>query len=133
MGREPEHVFFVGCYLSLGAVSPCGSSYLHVAGPSYVGVVRRGDPRSLKLVALPLRYSKARAPGPGPMTSATCAPITEGLKGKSVVLHTDSASAYKAQIDGVVHTSVVHPLKKIKGIWVHLWAPTQGAYWHANN
>ena len=87
---------------------------------SYVGMVKRGDPGSLKLIKLPIRKTKARAPGPGPITLKLWRPIAKQyLAGRSLILHTDSARAYKESIPCVQHTSVVHQLKKVKGKWVH--------------
>ena len=90
-----------------------------VAWVAYVGLVKRGDPRSLKLIRMPIRKTKARAPGPGPITLNIWRPLAKKyLAGRSLILHTDSARAYQEPIPGVQHTSVVHQLKKIKGKWV---------------
>eukprot|EP00971_Amphidinium_carterae_P212603 4219394-Amphidinium_carterae.1 len=97
---------------------PSGVASLPVMWVSYLGIVRRGDPTSLKLVRLPLRNTKARAPGTGPITSRIWAPHAQELVGSDTVMHTDSARAYKRPIAGVLHTSVVHQLKKVDGIWV---------------
>ena len=84
-----------------------------------MGLVKRGDPRSLKLIQIPIRMTKARAPGPGPITLNIWRPLAKKyLAERSLILHTDSARAYQEPIPGVQHTSVVHQIKKVKGKWV---------------
>eukprot|EP00971_Amphidinium_carterae_P204280 4053586-Amphidinium_carterae.1 len=75
---------------------------------SYVGMVERGNPASLELIQLPVRPTVLRSPGPGPITKALWLPIARKAftSGHKVVLHTDSARAYEADLPGVVHTSV---------------------------
>eukprot|EP00971_Amphidinium_carterae_P289205 5742381-Amphidinium_carterae.1 len=83
------------------AKMPSGDDRLPVLWISYLGIVRRGDPSSLKLVRLPLRKTKARAPGPGPITSRMWAPHAASLAGKNLIMHANSARAYKKKIEGV--------------------------------
>ena len=46
---------------------------------------------------------------------------TEGSANKDVVLHTDSARAYKMTLPGVIHDNVVHKKKTCGYSWkVHL-------------
>ena len=99
---------------------PSGDPEHPVAWISYVGLVKRGEPGSLKLIQMPIRKSKERAPGPGPITLQLWRPLAKKyLEGRSLILHTDSARAYKETIPSVKHTSVVHQKKKIKGKWIH--------------
>ena len=68
---------------------------------------------------MPLRSTKERAPGPGPITLALWRPIAaQYLSGRALILHTDSARAYKERIPMVRHTSVVHQLKKVGKKWI---------------
>ena len=90
-----------------------------VSWVSYVGLVKRGDPRSLKLIRMPLRSTKERAPGPGPITLALWRPIADQcLSDRPLMLHTDSARAYKERIPMVRHTSVIHQMKKVGKKWI---------------
>eukprot|EP00971_Amphidinium_carterae_P330954 6464267-Amphidinium_carterae.1 len=68
---------------------------------------------------MPIRETSARSPGPGPITSELWSDITRSSfnKGYPMVLHTDSARAYSRPIPDVYHTSVVHQLKRINGVW----------------
>eukprot|EP00971_Amphidinium_carterae_P348630 6490599-Amphidinium_carterae.1 len=86
----------------------------------YVGIVARGRPRSLRLHRLPVRNTDIRSPGPGPITVQQWLPLTRACftKGQECVLHTDSARAYSRDIPHVHHTSVVHQLKKVGGVWI---------------
>ena len=45
------------------------------------------------------------------------------LKGRNIILHTDSARSYKAKVAGVLHDSVVHQKKRVwkGGKWI--WQP----------
>ena len=89
-----------------------------VAWSGYIGIIRRGFPQTLKLIALPIRNTSERAPGPGPITKAMWTPIAHSIfKGKTAILHTDSARAYGMPLPGVTRTSVIHQLKKIDGVW----------------
>ena len=98
---------------------PSGKKEHPVSWIGYVGMVRRGHAATLVLEPLPIRNTRQRAPGPGPISSEEWAPIKEHyLANKNLVLHTDSARAYKAPITGVVHTRVVHQVKKVNGVWL---------------
>eukprot|EP00971_Amphidinium_carterae_P350891 6491793-Amphidinium_carterae.1 len=79
---------------------------------SYVGLVARGRPQSLPL-------SVARAPGPGPVRLDDWIPLTDCFApGDPIIMHTDSAKAYKKELPDIAHTAVVHQLKKISKVWV---------------
>eukprot|EP00971_Amphidinium_carterae_P077943 1541969-Amphidinium_carterae.1 len=72
-----------------------------VTWTQYLGMVRRGAPDSLIMIKLPDRVTSKRAPGPGPLLKDDWLPIAEQfLSGKDVVLNTDSARAYEAEIEG---------------------------------
>eukprot|EP00971_Amphidinium_carterae_P328022 6459699-Amphidinium_carterae.2 len=72
---------------------------------SYVGLVQRGVPTSLKLIQLPIRTTVARAPGPGSITKDLWLPIARKAFSTPhmVCLHTDSARAYNDELPGVPH------------------------------
>ncbi|CAE7519052.1 unnamed protein product [Symbiodinium sp. CCMP2592] len=56
-----------------------------------------------------------KAPGPGAIRKIEWQTLgNKLLKGRKVVLHTDSAKSYKAYIDGVIHDRVVHCKKRVK-------------------
>ena len=98
---------------------PSGNKDYPVSWIGYVGMVRRGHAHTLVLEPLPVRNTRQRAPGPGPISSEEWAPLKEHyLENNNLVLHTDSARAYKAPITGVVHTRVVHQVKKVNGVWL---------------
>eukprot|EP00971_Amphidinium_carterae_P260987 5177525-Amphidinium_carterae.1 len=69
---------------------------------------------------MPIRSTSMRSPGPGPITLAMWRPLTRScfVKGQPVVLHTDSARAYSLDVPDITHTSIVHQLKRINGVWV---------------
>ena len=94
---------------------------------SYIGMIQRGLPDSLKLYALPIKQTTRRAPGPGPIDSPTWQQISsEQFVGSKVVIHTDSARAYRAPVKGCLQTMVVHQLKKVDGQWVQpTWSTTK--------
>ena len=113
----------------------------------WVGMVQRGKPESLVLLRLTPpslvctirtectgtrecscvshttpRPTKKRSPGPGPIRRDDWKKISDRwLKGKHVILHSDSARAYKLKIPGVVHGSVVHKKRRVqvgkKWVW----------------
>ena len=98
---------------------PSGKSRAPMSWIGYIGLVSRGFPSSLVLEALPSKNTTVRAPGPGPISSAVWQPIaSRWLEHGNLVMHTDSARAYKAPIAGVHHTTVVHQLKKVEGRWI---------------
>ena len=99
-------------YPSRGRTNP-------VSWISHIGLVTRGEPRSLNLVRLPVGNTKARAPRPGPITLDLWRDLArEHLQSHELVLHLDSAPAYRMPIKGNLHTSVIHQVKKIDGKWV---------------
>ena len=65
--------------------------------------MRRGAPETLVLVKLPDRQTTSRAPGPGPLLRRDWLPIANYfLKGKQVILHTDSTRAYNIEAPGIL-------------------------------
>ena len=80
------------------------------------GVVQRGRPATLVLSRLHPNVTVKRAPGPGPIKLEEWMPFaTNRLRGKQVILHTDGARAYRAQLPGVIHDAVIHQTKKLVG------------------
>ncbi|CAE7375364.1 unnamed protein product [Symbiodinium sp. CCMP2592] len=66
------------------------------------------------------QLTKKRSPGPGPIRKDEWRNIADKwLKDKQIILHTDSAKAYKQKVRGVHHGSVVHQKKRVKvgGVW----------------
>ena len=97
---------------------PSGDARKPVAWISYLGMVQRGHPASLKLIPMPIKHTSAKAPGPGPIDLPTWQKIAEDhFVGSRVVIHTDSARAYRAPVAGCLQTLVVHQLKKVDGVW----------------
>jgi len=86
-----------------------------LAWENWLGLAKRGFPASLVLVRLRSRLTVARAPGPGPITEDEWRPIGEKfLAGKKIVLHSDSARAYrKCHFKGVVKDHVVHKKRRV--------------------
>ena len=71
----------------------------------------RGRPSSLVMTRLKPAMTVRRAPGPGAIRKFEWTPLAERhLRGRRVVLHTDSANAksYKIKMEGVYHDSVAH-------------------------
>ena len=76
--KEQSHInFFAGGGIPEIEIDECtftkfasGDKHKPIAWLGYVGLIRRGDPSSLKLIALPPRNTDERAPGPGPITKA---------------------------------------------------------------
>ena len=88
----------------------------------WLGMVARGKPSSLVLIRLPCMTTHKRAPGPGAIKKVHWTKIAKTwLKGRNIILHTDSARSYKAKVAGVLHDSVVHQKKRVwkgrKWIW----------------
>eukprot|EP00971_Amphidinium_carterae_P139541 2764882-Amphidinium_carterae.1 len=68
-----------------------------------------------------IRYTKARSPGPGPITKkewSEMAGHTIEDPVHDIVMNTDSARAYQMKFNKVHHTKVVHQKKKIGKVWV---------------
>ncbi|CAE7785106.1 unnamed protein product [Symbiodinium sp. CCMP2592] len=81
----------------------------------WAGVVQRGRPETLVLHRLNPKVTVKKAPGPGAIRKIEWQTLgNKLLKGRKVVLHTDSAKSYKAYIDGVIHDRVVHCKKRVK-------------------
>ena len=97
-----------------------GSDQKPISWVQYLAIIRRGHPASLILVLLPVRSTVRRAPGPGPILKAVWDEIAaKYVKDKgNIVIHTDSARAYRKVIPGTMHTAVVHQVKKVNGVWV---------------
>ena len=79
---------------------------------------------SLVLIQLPCVTTRKRAPGPGAIKKVHWTKIAKTwLKGRNIILHTDSARSYKAKVAGVLHDSVVHQKKRVwkGGKWI--WQP----------
>ena len=86
-------------------------------------IVERGAPGTLVLERLRPNITKARAPGPGAMRKRDWQPIAlKYIKGRSVVLHTDGAKAYRMKVPAVIHDNVVHAKKRClvggKVVWI---------------
>ena len=74
---------------------------------NYVGLVQRGRPSSLSTYSTSWRCHYKKGPGPGPIRLRDWQPIgRKFLSHKGVVLHTDSARAYKWKMPLVAHTRV---------------------------
>ncbi|CAE7227747.1 unnamed protein product [Symbiodinium sp. CCMP2592] len=70
----------------------------------WLGMVARGKPSSLVLIRLPCVTTRKRAPGPGAIKKVHWTKIANTwLKGRNIILHTDSARSYKAKVAGVLH------------------------------
>lgn len=88
----------------------------------WAGLVARGRPESLVLVRLKPPPTASRAPGPGAIRKVDWQPIANRwLKGRNIILHTDSARSYKAKVPGVLHDSVVHQKKRVKVRGKFVW------------
>ena len=71
------------------------------------------------LFRLPDRTTLQRSPGLGPIRLRDWRPYAKRLLSqRRVILHSDSARAYKYPIQGVPHVSVIHCKKKIDNKWV---------------
>lgn len=89
-----------------------------VVWDQFLGLQERGHPDTLVVVPLPQRCTSSRSPGPGPLLLRDWKPIADKwLRGRNVVLQTDSARAYSHQVPGVLHASVVHQKKMVGGTW----------------
>ena len=87
---------------------------------NWLGIIVRGDPTQLILEELPLRTTELRAPGPGPIMLEHWQPLSEKwLAGRKLIVHTDSAKAYKRKIRGCLHDAVVHKKRRVhmNGVW----------------
>jgi len=82
----------------------------------WAGMIERGRCDSLVLMKTHSGKTATRAPGPGAIKKHDWRPFAaKHLEGRRVVLHTDSAKSYKCKVPGVVHDSVVHCKKRVKG------------------
>ncbi|CAK9043074.1 Uncharacterized protein SCF082_LOCUS24686 [Durusdinium trenchii] len=75
----------------------------------------------------------------GPIAKRDWKPVAKKfLEGRSVILHTDGAKAYKTKIPGVIHDNVVHKKKRIvvrgkavgSAILARKVRAAQWTYWH---
>ena len=81
----------------------------------WCGIVQRGKPGTLVLHRLKPPLAALRAPGPGAVRKVEWKPIAKKwLEGKNVILHTDSAKSYRAQVPGMLHDRVVHKKTRVK-------------------
>eukprot|EP00959_Pyramimonas_sp_CCMP1952_P183195 3830111-Pyramimonas_sp.AAC.1 len=93
---------------------------------NWIGMVRRGHPNTLLLVRSTNGPTLARSPGPGPITKEQWRAISSiYFKNRHVVLHSDSARAYReVNIPGAVRDQVVHKKRRVynskkkKYIWL---------------
>ena len=91
----------------------------HVLWFNFLGMISRGRLDNLMLFRLPDRTTLKRSPGPGPIRLKDWRPYAKRLLSqRRVILHSDSARAYKHPIQRVPHVSVVHCKKKIENKWV---------------
>ena len=69
-----------------------------------MGIMERGDPKTLVIIYLPKRRTKKKSTGPGPLLKKVWKPIADKwLKNRRVILFTNSAKAYKYKVPGVKH------------------------------
>eukprot|EP00435_Cladocopium_sp_Y103_P058360 s234_g20.t1 len=81
----------------------------------WCGIVERGRPESLLLRRLRPEPSEKRAPGPGAIRKVEWESLaSKRLKDRQVILHTDAAKSYKAQVRGMLHGKVIHGKKRVK-------------------
>ena len=81
----------------------------------WCGIVQRGKPGTLVLHRLKPPLAALRAPGPGAVRKVEWKPIAKKwLEGKNVILHTDSAKSYRAQVPGMLHDRIVHKKTRVK-------------------
>lgn len=102
-----------GCAELINAKTP-------IVWEQWCGIVQRGKPETLVLHRLKPVHTEARAPGPGAVRKVEWRPLADRwLKGRKVVLHTDSAKSYRVKVTGVLHDRVVHCKKRVKvrGKW----------------
>ena len=86
-----------------------------VSWENWLGLVKRGFPKSLVLVRLRTRLTTVRAPGPGPIPEDEWRSIGQRfLAGRKIVMHTDSARAYRnCRLKNVVKDHVVHKKRRV--------------------
>ena len=86
-----------------------------VVWENWIGIVARGRPETLVLERLRQPPTKARAPGPGPITKDQWRPLArKWLQWRKVVLHSDSARAYReCTFKGVAKDHVVHKKRRV--------------------
>ncbi|CAK0901892.1 unnamed protein product [Prorocentrum cordatum] len=95
---------------------PLGDPTHPVMWEQWLGIVQRGKPRTLTLTRLSPEMAEKRAPGPGAARKVERKPLAERwLKGRDVVVHSDSARSYKLRAPGVIHDFVAHK-KKYKNV-----------------
>ena len=81
----------------------------------WAGIVQRDAPGSLTLTRLRTDATKHSAPGPGAIKKTAWVPMAnQWLKGRRILLHTDSARSHTCTpINGVIHDNVTHKKKRV--------------------
>ena len=94
---------------------PKGPNDKVVVWDNWLGIVARGHPQTLVLERLRQPPTKARSPGPGPISKDQWRPLArKWLQSRKVVMHSDSARAYReCIIKGVARDHVVHKKRRI--------------------
>lgn len=95
-----------------------------VSWEQWAGLVQRGKPETLILFRTNSCMTVPRAPGPGAITKVDYKQMADRyLKGRNVILHTDSAKAYALRVPGVLHDSVRHSKQRVKIGNKTVWKP----------
>ncbi|CAE7248230.1 unnamed protein product [Symbiodinium sp. CCMP2592] len=104
----------------------CGN---RVAWHQYLGLLERGNRRSLVLVKMKIRTTSVKRTGSGKGSTGPAGPISKEewkrigsryLKNRKILLHSDGARAYRyVKIPGVVTDAVKH--KKPRPVYAALW------------
>ena len=94
---------------------PRSASDKALAWESWIGILRRGHPGTRMLIRSKNPPTLARSPGPGPITKDQWKAIAKKhLQNRCVVIHTDSARAYReTNIPGTVRDQIVHKRKRV--------------------
>ena len=105
--------------VTLGKRAAAADSGDRVVWDNFLGMMERGNSKSLVVIRLPTRSTTKRSPGPGPITRKMWKPIAQRwVKDRRILLHSDSAKAYNLKVPGMVHTKVIHQKKKVGDKWV---------------
>ncbi|CAE7795688.1 unnamed protein product [Symbiodinium sp. CCMP2592] len=104
----------------------CGN---RVAWHQYLGLLERGNRRSLVLVKMKIRTTSVKRTGSGKGSTGPAGPISKEdwkrigsryLKNRKILLHSDGARAYRyVKIPGVVTDAVKN--KKLRPVYAALW------------
>ena len=85
-------------------------------------MVRRCAARKVIHVGLAPTPAKLRAPGPGAARKVEWEPLAKKwLQNRQVILHADSAKAYKTAVPGVLHDRVVHKKQRVNAGNTFCW------------